>query len=86
MKTLKDFEKETFDLKEMFSFYMKEIHESSGKDWYIVASEMDSIVKRLIWQVCDEYESDEEWDQDSDWNCNDDMGFDPYMGCYSDDC
>jgi hypothetical protein len=23
---------------------------------------------------------------DSDWNYNEDMGFDPYMGCYSDDC
>ena len=21
-----------------------------------------------------------------DWNYNEDMGFDPYLGCYSDDC
>lgn len=23
---------------------------------------------------------------DFDWDYNEDMGFDPYMGCYSDDC
>ncbi len=23
---------------------------------------------------------------DPDWDYNEDMGFDPYMGCYSDDC
>ena len=23
---------------------------------------------------------------DSDWGYNEDMGFDPYMGCYTDDC
>lgn len=25
-------------------------------------------------------------DCDPDWDYNEDMGFDPYMGCYSDDC
>lgn len=25
-------------------------------------------------------------DDDSDWGYNEDMGFDPYMGCYTDDC
>lgn len=23
---------------------------------------------------------------DSDWGYNEDMGYDPYMGCYTDDC
>lgn len=23
---------------------------------------------------------------DPDWDYNEDMGYDPYMGCYSDDC
>ena len=26
---------------------------------------------------------EDEW---KDWNYNEDMGFDPYMGCYTDDC
>lgn len=25
-------------------------------------------------------------DCDSDWDYNEDCGFDPYMGCYTDDC
>lgn len=25
-------------------------------------------------------------DYDSDWGYNEDMGFDPYCGCYTDDC
>ena len=86
MTTIKDFEKEAFDLKEMFRFYMKEIHNSSEEDWYIIASRMESSLKDLIWEVCDEYESDESWDQDPDWDCDNDTGYDPYIGCFSDDC
>lgn len=29
---------------------------------------------------------DDDPDEDEDWEYNEDMGFDPYMGCYSDDC
>ena len=25
-------------------------------------------------------------DDDLDWGYNEDMGYDPYMGCYTDDC
>lgn len=25
-------------------------------------------------------------DDDPDWGYNEDMGYDPYMGCYTDDC
>lgn len=25
-------------------------------------------------------------DDDPDWDCDEDMGFDPYLGCYTDDC
>ena len=25
-------------------------------------------------------------DPDPDWGFNEDMGYDPYMGCYTDDC
>jgi len=28
-----------------------------------------------------------DWDEpDPDWGFNEDMGYDPYMGCYTDDC
>ena len=27
-----------------------------------------------------------EQEPDNDWDYNEDMGFDPYMGCYTDDC
>ena len=28
-----------------------------------------------------------DWDEpDLDWGYNEDMGYDPYMGCYTDDC
>lgn len=29
---------------------------------------------------------DDDSDEGDDWDYNEDMGFDPYMGCYSDDC
>jgi len=29
---------------------------------------------------------DEDEEGDPDWGYNEDMGFDPYMGCYTDDC
>ena len=29
---------------------------------------------------------DDDPDECDDWDYNEDMGFDPYMGCYSDDC
>lgn len=33
-----------------------------------------------------EAESHEEINLDLDWGFNEDMGYDPYLGCYSDDC
>ena len=30
--------------------------------------------------------ADDEPDYDCDWGYNEDMGYDPYMGCYTDDC
>ena len=38
---------------------------------------------KAIWDSIDDQE-DEEWDEPD--NIDDDSGFDPYMGCYSDDC
>ena len=38
-------------------------------------------------EVVDDYFVDEEYvDDDPDWGYNEDMGFDPYLGCYTDDC
>lgn len=45
----------------------------------------------VIWdahtgEVLAECSPDPVEDDDCDWGYNEDMGFDPYMGCYSDDC
>lgn len=36
----------------------------------------------------DEIGEEEDFDEDldEDWSYNEDMGFDPYLGCYTDDC
>ena len=43
---------------------------------------IDSKTGELIAECVPEKSSDD----DGDWDFNEDMGFDPYMGCYSDDC
>ena len=53
---------------------------------YISDSETGEILA-----ICtpDDDESECDFDNpnyDTDWGYNEDMGFDPYMGCYSDDC
>lgn len=45
----------------------------------------------VIWdahtgEVLAECSPDPVEEYDLDWDYNEDMGFDPYMGCYSDDC
>lgn len=47
---------------------------------HVVAT--DSKTGELIAE-CDPDCDDKTYD---DWNYNEDMGFDPYLGCYSDDC
>ena len=49
--------------------------------------------RTLRWIDCIDMETGEiiharnDWDEpDFDWGFNEDMGFDPYMGCYTDDC
>lgn len=54
--------------------------------------EQDTTITRGI--ICDwdtgeivaTIERDNEDFADSDWNYSEDCGFDPYMGCYTDDC
>ena len=49
---------------------------------YHIEADFDEKSK-AIWDSVDDQE-DEEWDEPD--NIDDDCGFDPYMGCYSDDC
>ena len=45
---------------------------------------LDMETGEVIFDWQDEHSS---WDDDPDgWGYNDDMGFDPYLGCYTDDC
>lgn len=38
------------------------------------------------WDYVDYDEDEEDIDSDDDWGYNEDMGYDPYLGCYTDDC
>lgn len=86
MKTIKDFSHDMVDFKEMFRGYMRDIQRTSEEEEiFIVASRMADVLKNLIWEVCEEEEEDEKWDEDLEDDYSD-MGYDPYTGCYSDDC
>lgn len=86
MKTMKDFSHDMAEYKEMFRGYMHDIQRTSEEEEiFIVASRMADVLKNLIWEVCEEEEEDEKWDEDLEDDYSD-MGYDPYTGCYSDDC
>lgn len=61
---------------------------ANGADW------QGSNTIGLRWIDCIDIDTGEviylrsDWDDapDSDWGFNEDTGFDPYMGCYTDDC
>lgn len=44
---------------------------------------IDSKTGELIAECVPEESVDDDY---GDWDYNEDMGFDPYMGCYTDDC
>lgn len=46
----------------------------------------DSNTGELIAECAPDPKISNKDDYDPDWGYNEDMGFDPYMGCYSDDC
>ena len=46
----------------------------------------DSKTGELIAECAPDPKVSNEDNYDPDWGYNEDMGFDPYMGCYSDDC
>lgn len=79
-----------------------EVNEIDYLDWqdgehaqnafpYLSANEREMLISgicpdcwdKMFWQEEDE-DSDENLDED--WGYNEDMGFDPYLGCYTDDC
>lgn len=61
--------------------------------WANAASWQAGEGEDLRWVDCIDMETGEviaersDWDEpDPDWGFNEDMGYDPYMGCYTDDC
>ena len=47
---------------------------------------INSDTGELIAECVPDSKVSNENDYDLDWGYNEDMGFDPYMGCYTDDC
>ena len=50
-----------------------------GKEWDKFIEELNRIRGEIVAEVA-------EPDDDPDWDYNEDMGYDPYLGCYTDDC
>jgi len=56
---------------------------------YLNASEREIIISGLCLECQDEIFGSDDEDEDEDCepeNIDDDCGFDPYMGCFTDDC
>jgi hypothetical protein len=47
---------------------------------------MKNFVKRMPSSWWLDFTSEDDEEVDCDWDYNEDMGYDPYMGCYTDDC
>ena len=75
------------------------VNESDYWDWqdgelvqnafpYLSADEREALISGICPKCWDSMfgQSDEDEPEDEDWGYNEDMGFDPYMGCYTDDC
>lgn len=77
-----------------------EVNEIDYLDWedgmlaqnafpYLDANKREMLISGICpdcWNGMFGQEEDEEEDLDEDWGYNEDMGFDPYLGCYTDDC
>lgn len=56
---------------------------------YLSAGEREILITGICpscWDGMFSSGEDEEEEPDEDWDYNEDMGFDPYLGCYTDDC
>jgi len=78
-----------------------EVNEIDYLDWqdgelvqnvfpYLSADEREMLISGICPDCWDKMfgqeEDEEDEDPDEDWGYNEDMGFDPYLGCYTDDC
>ena len=54
---------------------------------YLSAEERETLISGICPKCWDEtFGEDDEDEEFLDWDYNEDMGFDPYLGCYTDDC
>ena len=60
---------------------------------YLSATEREQIIsgicpdcQKSVFGDDEDYEDYDPDDYDPDWDFNEDMGYDPYLGAYSDDC
>ena len=56
---------------------------------YLSADEREILVSGICsecWGKEDDVLEEDWWGDDPNWGYNEDMGYDPYMGCYTDDC
>lgn len=71
------------DLRECTDF----IEYKMGQDTTIVLGIIcDWDTGEVVATIERENEDFADFDPDPDWGYNEDMGFDPYLGCYTDDC
>ena len=63
--------------------YMQDLHEQTGEDCYDIARVMTNAFSNMVFGIADLFEEPEE---ECFEDYNEDMGYDPYMGCYTDDC
>ena len=75
-----------------------EVNEMDYLDWedgklvqnafpYLSAEERETLISGICPKCWDEtFGEDDEDEEFLDWDYNEDMGFDPYLGCYTDDC
>ena len=76
-----------------------EVNEIDYLDWqdgefaqnafpYLDANEREMLISGICPDCWDKMfgQEEEDEDPDEDWGYNEDMGFDLYLGCYTDDC
>lgn len=76
--TFNGYEKKMFkSLDEAVNYISDNFTEGNTETWEIIDLDTDEVIMTF---------EDEDPSEDNDWGYNEDMGFDPYMGCYTDEC
>ena len=70
-------------LKEALEWAQEQIDGQSQFDHINNIIIVDADTGEVLAECTPDVDPYEDWD---DWNYNEDMGYDPYMGCYTDDC